>query len=107
LRSTELSSSRLSSNSGAANHVSGSFPRADDCATCKRIKPSLSFRNVTKPACRIGIGPDRRLRYRNVQVRLPPCRTAIKLRDAGFDAKYMNSGHSGWKAIGPPVKMMD
>jgi len=31
--------------------------------------------------------------------------TAIKLREAGFDAKYMNSGHSGWKAIGAPVKL--
>jgi Fe-Mn family superoxide dismutase len=33
------------------------------------------------------------------------CRTAIKLREAGFDARYMNSGHSGWKAIGAPVKL--
>jgi len=33
------------------------------------------------------------------------CKTAIKLREAGFDAKYMNSGHSGWKAIGYPLKM--
>jgi Fe-Mn family superoxide dismutase len=33
------------------------------------------------------------------------CKTAIKLREAGFDAKYMNSGHSGWKAIGHPMKM--
>ncbi len=33
------------------------------------------------------------------------CRTAIKLREAGFDAKYMNSGHSGWKAIGAPMKL--
>ena len=33
------------------------------------------------------------------------CKTAIKLREAGFDAKYMNSGHSGWKAIGAPLKM--
>lgn len=32
------------------------------------------------------------------------CRTAIKLREAGFDARYMNSGHSGWKAIGAPLK---
>jgi superoxide dismutase, Fe-Mn family len=31
------------------------------------------------------------------------CKTAIALRDAGFDAKYMNSGHSGWKAIGGPI----
>ena len=33
------------------------------------------------------------------------CRTAIKLREAGFDAKYMNSGHSGWKAIGAPLRL--
>jgi Fe-Mn family superoxide dismutase len=32
------------------------------------------------------------------------CKTAIKLRDAGFDARYMNSGHSGWKAIGHSIK---
>ena len=32
------------------------------------------------------------------------CKTAIKLREAGFDAKYMNSGHSGWKATGGPMK---
>lgn len=28
-----------------------------------------------------------------------------KLREAGFDAKYMNSGHSGWKAIGAPIRL--
>jgi Fe-Mn family superoxide dismutase len=28
------------------------------------------------------------------------CRTAIALRDAGFDAKYMKGGHSAWKAMG-------
>ena len=33
------------------------------------------------------------------------CKTAIALRDAGFDAKYMKVGHSGWKAVGGPVKM--
>jgi Fe-Mn family superoxide dismutase len=33
------------------------------------------------------------------------CKTAIKLREAGFDAKYMNSGHSGWKAVGAPIKL--
>jgi Fe-Mn family superoxide dismutase len=33
------------------------------------------------------------------------CRTAVALRDAGFDARYMTSGHSGWKAIGHPIKM--
>lgn len=25
-------------------------------------------------------------------------RTAVALRDAGFDARYMKGGHSGWKA---------
>jgi Fe-Mn family superoxide dismutase len=33
------------------------------------------------------------------------CRTAIALRDAGFDARYMTVGHSGWRAVGAPVKM--
>jgi len=33
------------------------------------------------------------------------CRTAIALRDAGFDARYMTVGHSGWKAVGAPIKM--
>ena len=33
------------------------------------------------------------------------CTTAAKLREAGFDAKYMNSGHSGWKAVGGPVRL--
>jgi superoxide dismutase, Fe-Mn family len=33
------------------------------------------------------------------------CGTAVKLRELGFDAKYMNSGHSGWKATGGPVRM--
>ncbi len=33
------------------------------------------------------------------------CKTAIKLREAGFDAKYMNSGHLGWKAIGHPLRL--
>ena len=28
------------------------------------------------------------------------CKTAVALREAGFDAKYMTGGHSGWKAIG-------
>lgn len=35
------------------------------------------------------------------------CRTAIALRDAGFDASYMKVGHSGWKAIGAPIRMQD
>ena len=33
------------------------------------------------------------------------CRTAIALRDAGFDARYMTVGHSGWKAVGAPTRM--
>lgn len=32
------------------------------------------------------------------------CKTAIALRDAGFDAKFMTGGHSAWKAIGGPTK---
>ena len=33
------------------------------------------------------------------------CRTAVALREAGFDAKYMTGGHSGWKALGGPIKL--
>jgi superoxide dismutase, Fe-Mn family len=33
------------------------------------------------------------------------CKTAVALREAGFDAKYINSGHSGWKAVGGALKM--
>ena len=33
------------------------------------------------------------------------CGTTIKLREAGFDAKYMKPGHSGWKAVGGPMKL--
>jgi Fe-Mn family superoxide dismutase len=33
------------------------------------------------------------------------CKTAIALREAGFDAKYMKGGHSAWKAIGGPLKL--
>jgi Fe-Mn family superoxide dismutase len=33
------------------------------------------------------------------------CRTAIALREAGFDARYMKGGHYGWKAAGGAVKM--
>jgi Fe-Mn family superoxide dismutase len=32
------------------------------------------------------------------------CKTAIKLRNLGFDAKFMQGGHSAWKAIGGSVK---
>lgn len=33
------------------------------------------------------------------------CNTAAKLREAGFDAKYMKPGHSGWKALGRRMRM--
>jgi Fe-Mn family superoxide dismutase len=33
------------------------------------------------------------------------CRTAIALREAGFDAKYMTGGHSGWKALGGAIRL--
>jgi superoxide dismutase, Fe-Mn family len=32
------------------------------------------------------------------------CRTAIALRETGFDATYMKGGHSGWRAIGGPIR---
>lgn len=32
------------------------------------------------------------------------CKTAIALRDLGFDASFMKGGHSAWKAIGGPMK---
>jgi Fe-Mn family superoxide dismutase len=33
------------------------------------------------------------------------CQTAVALREAGFDAKYMKGGHSAWKAVGGPLRM--
>lgn len=33
------------------------------------------------------------------------CKTAIALRDAGFDAMYMKGGHSGWKALGGRIRL--
>jgi Fe-Mn family superoxide dismutase len=33
------------------------------------------------------------------------CRTAVALREAGFDAKYMQGGHSGWRAMGGPIRL--
>ena len=33
------------------------------------------------------------------------CKTTIALRDAGFDARYMTSGHSGWKAVGGEIEL--
>ena len=32
------------------------------------------------------------------------CKTAIALREAGFDAKYLKGGHSAWKALGAATK---
>jgi Fe-Mn family superoxide dismutase len=32
------------------------------------------------------------------------CKTAIALREAGFDARFMKGGHSAWKAIGGATK---
>ena len=34
------------------------------------------------------------------------CKTAGKLREAGFDARYIDSGHSGWRAVGGPLKLL-
>jgi putative chromate ion transporter len=34
------------------------------------------------------------------------CRTAIALRDAGFDTRYMTVGHSGWRAVGAIVPFL-
>ena len=33
------------------------------------------------------------------------CKTAIALREAGFDASFMKGGHSAWKAMGAPIKI--
>jgi Fe-Mn family superoxide dismutase len=33
------------------------------------------------------------------------CRTAIALRDAGYDATYMKGGHSAWKALGGKTRV--
>jgi Fe-Mn family superoxide dismutase len=35
------------------------------------------------------------------------CETAVTLRNAGFDARYMAGGHSGWKAIRGNVKLFE
>ena len=34
------------------------------------------------------------------------CRTAAALRDAGFDARYMEGGHSGLKALGSKTRVL-
>ena len=33
------------------------------------------------------------------------CKSAVALRQAGFDASYMKGGHSAWKAIGGKTKL--
>lgn len=30
---------------------------------------------------------------------------SVTLREAGFDAKYIKGGHSGWKALGGPIRL--
>jgi len=35
------------------------------------------------------------------------CQTAVALRKAGFDARYMAGGHFAWKAVKGPVKLFD
>jgi Fe-Mn family superoxide dismutase len=35
------------------------------------------------------------------------CQTAKALRKAGFDARYMSSGHYGWKALGGKVRILE
>ena len=35
------------------------------------------------------------------------CQTASTLRKAGFDARYMEGGHSAWKAIKGPVRLFE
>ncbi len=35
------------------------------------------------------------------------CQTAIALKKAGFDARYMAGGHYGWRAMGGKVRLFD
>ena len=35
------------------------------------------------------------------------CQTAITLRKAGFDARYMAGGHYAWKAVGGKVRLLE
>ena len=34
------------------------------------------------------------------------CEAAIALREAGFDARYMQGGHYAWKAIKGPMQLL-
>ena len=35
------------------------------------------------------------------------CQSALILRNAGFDARYMAGGHYAWKALRGPVKLFE
>ena len=35
------------------------------------------------------------------------CQTAIALRKAGYDARYMTGGHFAWKAVGGKVRRLE
>jgi hypothetical protein len=35
------------------------------------------------------------------------CQTVLALRNPGFNASYMTSGHYGWKAIGGKVRLFE
>ncbi len=35
------------------------------------------------------------------------CQTVLALRNTGFNASYMTSGHYGWKAIGGKVRLFE
>jgi len=35
------------------------------------------------------------------------CETAVTLRKAGFDARYMVGGHYAWKAIKGPLTLLE
>ena len=35
------------------------------------------------------------------------CETAAKLREAGYDARYMAGGHAAWKAARGPMQLFD
>jgi Fe-Mn family superoxide dismutase len=34
------------------------------------------------------------------------CRTVMALREAGYDARFMDAGHSGWRALGGAMKLL-
>ena len=79
--------------------------------TSSRARRTSSMARLARPRARAGMdgrAVEVRSGRRLLRVRIPRrLQTAIALRDAGFDAKYMKGGHSGWKAIGGPVKPYD